>query len=499
MKLSLESRNMKAVLRVIQDEVNRPNANMHKTRLVARSELADKPRSNSSLTLKGVAMFLTRRNKSLISRSSHNLSARQGDSKEDAKEDDQESSDPKNEKSIGSEAKLSSPSVKDSVVANASDQKSSSEKTNVDHQKENGSKFSLESEKPLHNTSSSVSGSQKPSNTTASLGSDVQKPSNNKGVLLSEGQKASNSTTNSGSKGSKPPNDTGKPTPDGNTTGAKTNTENQKEKENNQKPDTSKEKNQDSSKPANEDSKPPATGANQKTENGQNASNKDAKNTSTPTPVPKNEKTPPNNPKESAITDSKGADTPTNSLPTIGKVEQNQPSSASNGVNKSDENKSSDLSLGSNPPPENKDQGATKSPDNGPNSEKVEDVQSSSLTASAKASLGSEVPKISAKQSSNDSSHADVVKLIASIFGALLLLTIVVYIIRLCLRYRRIGKAESPPPSPLINRMDSMPRGAHNYSTLDRGMNNNYNNFYPFHEEERLRTIDMNKTYGRVI
>lgn len=63
-----------------------------------------------------------------------------------------------------------------------------------------------------------------------------------------------------------------------------------------------------------------------------------------------------------------------------------------------------------------------------------------------------------------------------------------------------MGKAESPPPSLLLDGdMGDVQRGIPNNMTYNRSLNDTSSNFHPFHEEERLREQDMKITYGRIV
>lgn len=479
-----------------------PDANRLDTRINARSILVDKPRSKLGLASRVVAKFLSRRNEN--SRSLHSLSAREGISKDNHVE----SSSSTSEKHINDKAKLNSENTTQNSTANAGSQKKPSEKANADDQKENGAKSAVENGKSLGNTDKLASGSQKPSISTGSLDSEAQKSPTNTVGPVSEGQKPPNSTPSSGSKVSKNPSDAGKSASNGLTNGTNVVPEAQKDKDKNQntsqnqKPDVSKEKGKDNAdlnkSTQGKSSTPPVDSTKAKS-----AGDKEVKNAATLSSAPKTESSPLIIPQDNKDTGPEGANTEKNNLPPVDESAQNQPSSLENvklteKIDPNEINVSS--SLGTDLPLDNSNLEVAPITDKDSLNENEKDlVPSSSLTPSAKASLDSDIPKISAVQSTKNDSHSDVVKWLASIFGVLLLLTIIIYIIRLCLRHRRIAKAESPPQSPLLNHMEPMSRGFSNNMSYNRDFNNNSHNFNPFQEEERLRTMEMNKTYGRVV
>ncbi|POS86851.1 hypothetical protein EPUL_001764 [Erysiphe pulchra] len=542
MRLSVAPRSLKLISRITPREMNKSDKNWQDTRLDARSVSVDKSQINSSLTSRVAAMFLSRRNRTPLHQLSHDLSAREVNSKNN----NVENSSSTNEKNTN-----------ENSTAHAGPHKNPNEKATIENQKENGAKSAKENEakstkeneaksakendaksakeneaksakeneaksaKENEANSAKENGAKSTKENEKSSGSSVSeapKSSSNTKGLVSESQKSSNNSASTDPKVQKNPSDTGKSASDGKTNGTKTAPEAQKEKDTdknkdknqnqNQKADASKEKskeNVDRNKSTQGESSTPAVDST----NGKDTSNEDVKNAASPISAPKNESLPPTSPQEPATADNqstglKGANTEKNNSLKVDESAQSQATSPlENKVSteKTDPDKinNSAPSSGTNLPSENSSLEVTQLPDKVSPNENVKDVPPGSLTASAKASLDSEIPKISAKQSTNDNSHSDVVKWIFSIFGILLFLTIIIYFIRLLLRHRRLGKAESPPPSPLINRMEPMPRGFSNNTTFDRDFNNNSNNFYPFHEEERLRTMEMNKTYGRVI
>ncbi|KAI1002415.1 hypothetical protein K3495_g5786 [Podosphaera aphanis] len=85
-----------------------------------------------------------------------------------------------------------------------------------------------------------------------------------------------------------------------------------------------------------------------------------------------------------------------------------------------------------------------------------------------------------------------------SIVAGLICFALIIYIIRMRLRHRRVGRAESPPPSPRLGFLDApqLP------PTMDLGQprfgNATPDSFYRF-DEERLRQEDMKLNYGIVV
>lgn len=115
------------------------------------------------------------------------------------------------------------------------------------------------------------------------------------------------------------------------------------------------------------------------------------------------------------------------------------------------------------------------------------------------ASANVNVPSITAK-SSNNGINPTIIKIAASAGGSLILLVIIIYTVRCLFRKRRIGKAESPPPSPLIDRNLNLVTSTNSSFRTDNDYNSGKrDNFYPFREEERLREKDMKESYGIVV